>query len=303
MSGRAQGTTYTIQYYADYERVEQGAVDSLLEVIDRSMSLYREGSLINRFNNMQEGSLVLDEHMLRVVKQSFDIYKHSNGLFDITVKPLLSFWGFGAERLRHAPKTEQLDSILKFVGMDKLAMRGSMLSKKDNRLGIDLNGIAQGYSVDVLAALLEKAGVRSYMVELGGEIKTRGYKADQSTFDVAIERPEGSSASHFVLSLHNRAVTTSGNYRKVFDYNGRKIHHHINPNDGYPIQNSVASVTVIAKEAMLADGYDNVFMAMSPTAGIALANKMKDIEIYIIYNDGTGFEELFSKGFHRYIKK
>ncbi|WP_157836786.1 FAD:protein FMN transferase [Sphingobacterium deserti] len=302
LDGRAQGTTYHVHYYASQALITQKMIDSTLHVIDESMSLYKKSSLISRFNEPGKCSMAIDSHIKNVIQQSFTVNKESKGIFDITVKPLVALWGFGAAHITTFPKQATLDSVLAFVGMDKLALRGSTLCKSDPRVAIDLDGIAQGYSVDVLADLLEKHGIRNYLVELGGEIKTKGAKANKVPFEVAIERPTGAEGSRFVLQLSNRAVTTSGNYRKAYNYAGKRIHHHINPIDGYPSQNNVASVTVIAKTAMEADAYDNVFMALSATEGVTFANRRKGMEVYIIYTEGNTYKEAFSKGFSRYIK-
>ncbi len=302
IDGQGQGTSYSLQYYAGSRLITKELVDSVLAVIDRSMSLYLPQSLISRFNHADHEELVLDPHMERVVRRAMQVHRRSKGAFDITVKPLVSLWGFGAERIAKLPTQTEIDSVLQFVGMDKLRLRKNKLRKTDKRTAIDLNGIAQGYTVDVLAELLEGYGIENYLVELGGEIRSKGYKAAKQPFEIAIERPEGAQSSRFVLQLIDKSVTTSGNYRKVFGYQGKKIHHHINPKDGYPLQNNVASVTVVAPTAMDADAYDNVFMALSPEEGIAFANKLKEIEVYIIYKQDNEFKEAFSKGFSRYIK-
>ncbi|MFD1770609.1 FAD:protein FMN transferase [Sphingobacterium suaedae] len=303
IDGLAQGTTYRMSYFAPKEVVEKYEIDSILRSIDESMSLYKQTSRITQFNSSTaDEGFMMDPHMKNVVHRSIAVYRESDGLFDITVKPLVGLWGFGPERIGKAPTAEQIDSVLTFVGMKKLKLRKGKLWKTDPRVSIDLNGIAQGYSVDVLADFLEDRGVTDYIVELGGEIRTKGYKEGHQPFEVAIERPIGAERSTFMLQLTDKAVTTSGNYRRAFDFEGRKIHHHINPFDGYPLQNSVASVTVLARTAMDADAYDNVFMALSPQEGVRLADRLKNIEVYIIYKDGETFKELFSKGFSIYIK-
>lgn len=301
IDGQAQGTSYRIQYYGPNSIVSKPEIDSVLNVIDRSMSLYDNQSLISAFNKADE-SVELDDHMANVVRRSFDLNRMSNGAFDITVMPFVGLWGFGPNRIDAFPQSQTIDSILQFVGMDKLVLDGNTLIKKDKRVQVDLNGIAQGYSVDVISQFLDSRGIESYLVELGGEIKVKGYKEANVPFEIAIESPQNAKYSNVVLQLTDKAVTTSGNYRRAFDLEGRRIHHHINPHDGYPIQNNVASVTVIAPTAMDADGYDNVFMAMTPEDGVNLANKLEDIEIYIIYKDNAGFKEAFSAGFHRYVK-
>lgn len=301
IDGQAQGTSYRIQYYASKSVVSKGQIDSVLNVIDQSMSLYDDQSLISTFNLVDTG-MELDEHMAHVVKKAFDIYDISEGMFDISVMPLVNLWGFGPNRIQGFPLQHTIDSVLQFVGMDKLVLEGNRLVKKDERVQIDLNGIAQGYSVDVLAHFLNSRGVENYLVELGGEIIAKGYKDANVPFEIAIESPQGGTSAMVVLQLTDKAITTSGNYRRAFDYEGRRIHHHINPHDGYPIQNNIASVTVIAPTAMEADAYDNVFMAMPLKEGLALADRLKDIDIYVVYKENEQFKEISSAGFSRYIK-
>lgn len=301
MEGRAQGTTYHILYYHPYAAVIQKDIDSVLNVIDLSMSLYRKESLISHFNTQSEDCVEMDPHMANVVRKSLAIYQKSKGVFDVTVKPLVQLWGFGPEHINQYPHKQEIDSVLQFVGMDKLMLRGKKLCRKSKNVSIDLNGIAQGYTVDVLADFLSSKRVTNFLVELGGEIRTKGTKADRTPFQVGIERPDTENRS-LVLELKNLAVTTSGNYQKSFDMEGKKIHHHINPQTGYPVQNNIASVTVIAKTAMDADAYDNVFMALSVEKGLQLANSTKNIEVYIIYKENDLFKEAFSKGFSQYIK-
>lgn len=303
IEGAAQGTSYQLQYYAPRELIRKAEIDSVLRVIDRSMSLYEPTSLISAFNNPETLSwFEMDEHMTNVVKRSFEVHKRSGGMFDITVKPLVSLWGFGPKRPKQMPERADIDSTLQFVGMDRLELRKRKLRKRDGRISIDLNGIAQGYSVDVLAGFMERRGIENYIIELGGEIRTSGHKGGGEPFNVAIERPEGVAASPFILALRDKAVTTSGSYRRAFDFEGKKIHHHINPFDGYPLQNDIASVTVIAETAMDADAYDNVFMALTPEEGIRLADRLKGIEVYIIHRKDGTFKEVFSKGFLKFIK-
>ncbi|PVH26713.1 FAD:protein FMN transferase [Sphingobacterium corticibacter] len=302
ITGRAQGTTYQIQYLADREVVRKSSIDSVMGVIDQSMSLYQPHSLISMFNRQYHHELEIDTHMANVLREAFQVYEKSNGLFDVTVKPLVDLWGFGSEGVQLFPPQATVDSVLSFVGMEKIWLEGNQLHKRDPRTAIDLNGIAQGYTVDVLSQWLDERIIDSYLVEVGGEIRTKGLKAEGKSYEIAIERPEGAQSSSFVLQLTDLAVTTSGNYRKVAYHEGKKVHHHIDPKSGFPLQNIVVSATIIAPTAMEADAYDNVFMALSPQAGIALANRLAGIEVYIIYEGHGAFHEAYSDGFLSFVK-
>lgn len=300
LSGQAQGTTYQIKYYAQ-EEIPKQDIDSILRVIDLSMSLYKMNSAICRFNDPAVSSIVMDDHMKNVIQASQKTYKATGGYFDITVYPLVKLWGFGAEGPRQAPNRHEIDSVRSIIGMKKLRVKGNRLIKRDKHVSIDLNGIAQGYSVDVLAAYLTHRGVNHFLVELGGEIRSNGSKPN-GPFVVEIYRPEnvGRGDAHKVR-LENKAITSSGTYERQRHIDGRIVSHHMNPLTGQPLESSIVSATVIANTAMEADALDNYFMSMTPQDAIKFANKRKDIEVYIVYFEDNTFKELQSSGFNNYI--
>lgn len=301
LSGKAQGTTYHIKYYADKEEVLKSEVDSILGVIDRSMSLYDMSSTICQFNHPDTSQVVMDRHMKKVIDASMKTYKETSGYFDITVYPLVKLWGFGVGGARAAPSLREVDSVRQIIGMNKLRIKGNRLTKLEKNVSIDLNGIAQGYSVDVLAEHLKSRGVKNFLVELGGEIRSLGQKPNGS-FVVEIYRPDGISGGQVLkVRLKNNAITSSGTYERQRNIGGKMISHHMNPLTGQPLESTIVSTTVIAKTAMEADALDNYFMSMSPREAIAFANKRKGIEVYIVYFDGNTFKELQSSGFNNYI--
>lgn len=300
--GRAQGTTYTISYYAPTASITQSSIDSIFAVIDQSMSLYKKDSQISRFNDPNTDKMKLDPHMLKVMKESFRVYKDSKGLFDVTVMPLVSLWGFGPKEVVDIPDTATIRETMEHVGMDKLRLSGKTLKKNAPKVEVDLNGIAQGYTVDVLHDFLLKKKIASFIVEVGGEIRAYGTKPDQSTFKVLVQRPEQAiGGSDHILELRNKAVTTSGSYekfRKVKDY---RFSHHMDPKTGFPIKSQIISVTVVANTAMEADAYDNVFIAMKPEDAISFANSKNIIDIYLMYLEEGTVKEAQSAGFKKYL--
>ncbi len=300
--GWAQGTSYTISYYAPTASITQSSIDSIFAVIDQSMSLYKKDSQISRFNEPNTDKMKLDPHMLKVMKESFRVYKDSKGLFDVTVMPLVSLWGFGPKEVIDIPDSLTIRETMEHVGMDKLRLSGKTLKKKAPKVEVDLNGIAQGYTVDVLHDFLLKKKIASFIVEVGGEIRAYGTKPDQSTFKVLVQRPEQAiGGSDHILELRNKAVTTSGSYekfRKVKDY---RFSHHMDPKTGFPIQSQIISVTVVANTAMEADAYDNVFIAMKPEDAISFANSKNIIDIYLMYLEEGTVKEAQSAGFKKYL--
>ncbi len=301
--GEAQGTSYQVTYYHPFDRISKIKIDSIFQVIDESMSLYKADSKIIRFNQLKESSMVLDPHMKKVLKKSFKFYKESKGNFDVTVKPLVSLWGFGPEKISSFPDSALVRETLRFVGMDKLKLKGNKLIKKNPHVQLDLNGIAQGYTVDVLYEYLVEQGVKSFLIEVGGEIRTCGLKPNNEEFRVLIARPDTLSVgSNYVVGLKNKSITTSGSYEKFRTVGNYKFSHHMDPNTGYPLKSTIISATVISDLAIDADGYDNVIMAMKPMEAIAFANKKNKMDIYLIYMDGLEIKEAYSNGFKKYLR-
>jgi len=299
ITGRAQGTTYGIKYFASNEKVHKSSVDSLLLVIDKSMSTYRSESLISKFNHKMTESILMDEHMYEVLRASVKYNKLTKGYFDITIFPLLKLWGFGPEGYKKAPTAMEIDSVRQLIGMRQLKLKGQRLIKRKAGVSIDLNGIAQGYTVDQLAKLMDDHGVENYIVELGGEIRSKGRKPD-GDFIVEIQRPN-QQEPNYRIALKGMAITTSGSYEKQHYVGGKKVSHHMNPFTGAPLESYIVSATVIAPTAMTADALDNYFMYLSPEEAIRRIEKIKNVEIYLIYFENNNFKELQSSGFYNYI--
>jgi thiamine biosynthesis lipoprotein len=292
IAGTAQGTTYSIIYYAEDSTVTKSVIDSVLGSLDSSLSLYKPYSRINQFINSAKG-INIDNHLLQVVKKSIDTYNATNGLFDITVQPLVQAWGFGVTKTNTVPDATTIKNILSCVNTKLLRLKGNRLSKAKPCVKIDLNGIAQGYSVDVLAALLEKHGIKNYIVELGGEIKVKGRKQPSGEkMKIGIESPNEDAFENHplqkIIELDGGAITTSGSYRKYYESKGEKITHLVNPKTGYPHKNELISVTVYAKDAMTADAYDNALMLMGLKEALAFVEKRKDLAAYFVYMNANG---------------
>ena len=286
INGRAQGTTYTVTYYASDSLVEQRQLDSILLLIDSSMSLYKPYSAINAFNNSKRG-IIVDDHLKRVIEKSLDACERTSGLFDITVMRLVKAWGFGPDTSRSMPDSATIRRLLQCTGSAKMQLKGDSLIKTAPCIAIDLNGIAQGYSVDVLACFLEKSGIQNYLVELGGEIRIKGRKQPgNESMKIGIEAPSNDplqSGLQKVIVVEEGAITTSGNYRRYYESNGKQISHLIDPRTGFPVQNELISVTVYAADAITADAFDNALMLMGLENALAFTEKQPAIAAYFIY--------------------
>lgn len=307
VEGKAQGTYYIIKYLSDDTTSLQHAIDSLFADVDQSLSLYKPGSLITRFN--EGNSVQMDHHMQAVVTRSLQISKASNGAFDITVKPLVDAWGFGVHKpaVQKIPAADTLQHILRYVGYRYLQVRGQQLTKKKKGVEIDCNGIAQGYTSDVMGRLLEQRGITNYLVDVGGELCSRGHNQHGKVWTVGIERPAAEDNAYPVqalLALDNKAITTSGNYRRFFDQGGTRFAHSINPVTGEALHSNIISVTVIAGDAITADGFDNALILMGVERGLSFISQHPEygLEAYFIFRDEKGrIQERFSPGFEKLL--
>lgn len=290
--GEAQGTTYSITYFASKEKVRRTQIDSIFERLDESLSVYKPGSLINRFNEAERESAV-DVHLYHVVEKAQEISEKTGGAFDITVYPLVRAWGFGVDEMKNMPDSAQLRALLACVGNGNLTLTKAKLFKKNPCTKIDVNGIAQGYSVDVVANFLEANKIRDYLVEVGGEIRVKGRKyPEKEPMAIGIETPSENEFERAgiqkVIVIGDRAVTTSGSYRKFRQLATGRISHIIDPHTGFPAQTDIISATVVAKDALTADGYDNALLAMGLQNALKWLQERPDLQAYFIYKKPNG---------------
>ena len=292
LAGAAQGTTWHITYFAAYTTIRKAQIDSVLSVIDSSLSIYKPYSHIVAFNNSSTG-ITIDEHFRRVVEMSIETYRQTDGLFDITILPIVEAWGFGAKPIDSLPDSIRIRSLLTCVGSQYLKLDGYRLTKLKPCVKIDVNGIAQGYGVDVVADFLEKNGIKNYLAEIGGELRVRGKKQPAGErFKIGIEAPSDDDfVAHpmeKILIVDSGAITTSGNYRKYYESNGKRISHLMDPHTGYSIQNELISVTVYAKDGITADAYDNALMGMGLKRAMQFLEKRPDLAAFFIYHLSNG---------------
>lgn len=292
ITGQAQGTTYQVTYYATDSIVTKDQVDDILAGIDSSLSIYKPYSIISRFNNAAV-AIDMDAHMTRVVNKAIETYHQTEGIFDITVQPLVQAWGFGPQKIAQLPDSGTILALKQCVSSRFLTVQDRRLVKAKPCVKIDVNGIAQGYSVDVVAAFLEKQHISNYIVEIGGEIRLKGRRQPTNEkMRIGIEAPGEDefqlSLLQKIISLDSGAITTSGSYRKFYESNGRKVSHIIDPRTGFSTQGELISVTVYAPDAMTADAYDNAFMVMGLQKSIAFIEARKDLAAYFIYRNKQG---------------
>lgn len=300
ISGETQGTTYHIKYFDQRNRNFKVQIDSILADFDKCLSLYRKDSEIVTFNNSAETHKFRSPYFYPVLKKSKEIHLATKGAFDPTIMPLTEALGFGARRTD--PELANVDSLLQYVGFDKIRFDSKSITKTKTGVRIDMNGIAQGYSVDIISAFLSSQKIDRFMVEIGGEVVCRGTKNGGSPWVAGIENPLKPGTLFATVKLSARAMTTAGNYRNHFTKNGRVYNHIINPRTGSMEESSLLSVTVFAKDAITADGYDTAFFVMGLEATKQFLTQHSDLDAYLIYTDQNGkIDSYRTKGIQEFI--
>jgi len=298
LEGKAQGTTFHITYRDVSDRNFSGQVDSLFRRIDKSMSLWDSTSIISRINRNEPG-VVADEHLIKVYNRSREISDITSGAFDITVGPLVKTWGFSYKKGLPPPDSTRVDSLLQLIGFQKIRLENGVFLKNYPSMEIDVNAIAQGYTVDLVARFLEQQGIHDYLVEIGGEVRSAG-KNERGEFwkigiDKPLDNPEKERLLQTTLLLKNRSLATSGSYRKFVVRDGKKYSHAIDPTTGYPITHNLLSVSVLADDCASADAYATAFLVMGMDKAMQLAQK-QGLEIYCVYADEKGALQVQATG-------
>lgn len=289
VDGFTQGTTYRIVVIGRKQMELRREIDSLLKIVDNSMSLYDPQSLICRVNRNETDRI--DSLMADCIDQAALVSSQSEGLYDITIKPLTAAYGFTGDGITQQPN---VDSLLQFVGYKKIDVANGRIIKADPRTQIDLNSIAQGATSDYIANYFDSRGFTDYLIEIGGEIYTRGLNLAGKPWVVWVDRPEEGNMTpganlQVKIGLSNEGLATSGNYRKFYtDNSGRKIVHTVNPVTGEPVISNLLSATVVAKTSTLADAYGTMFMVMGLEKSIAFLEQHDEIAAYLVYSDENG---------------
>jgi thiamine biosynthesis lipoprotein len=294
-SGPVFGTDYNIQYYSETGTNYQVQFDSLFAVINQSLSTYIPTSDISKWNRNEP--VVVDMHFMTVFNASKKIYKETKGVFDPTIGNVVNAWNFGPDENKFLTDSTTIQNLMLNVGFDKVIKTPSGFIKPDQAY-LDFNAIAKGYGIDVISDFLESKGVRNYLVDIGGDMRTAGSNQEsEKMWRVGIEDPSFNSSKSYskVISLSNKGMATSGTYRKFkVDENGNRYAHIIDTKTGYPAKSNILSVSVIAPNAMLADGYATAFQAMGIEATTAFLNTHAELQVYFIYLDDSGILQTLS---------
>lgn len=305
LAGEALGTSFQIRYYSDEPFLLEQGLDPIFDRVNQSMSTYREDSDISRLN--RGDSVKVDSLFQKVFQLSQQVYVESGGSFDPTVGTLVNYYGFGPETGSVTVDTTEVDSLMQFVGLNKVRIESDgVVLKTDSRIYLDFNAIAKGYTIDLIGHYLDQQGVNNYLVELGGELLARGENLNKTApWTVGVDDPrqeEGERTLIGALQLHNRAMATSGNYRKnrLDPVTGKMFVHTIDPLTGYARKSDVLSASVLAANCALADAYATAFMAMGLERTKEVLPELENVDAFLIYAKENGESgEFMTEGFEK----
>ncbi len=303
LSGETQGTYYAVTYYNSDGEIYQTDIEALLKDFDMTASMWVENSIISKINRNEQ--VLINDDFRILFEMSKDVYKKSNEAFDPTVGPLVNAWGFGfTDRM----KVDQhvVDSLLPLIGFEKVKLENNTMVKENPGIQFDFNAIAQGYSVDLVAKLLEEKGIENYLIDIGGEVLGKGSKPKNEPWKVGIEKPSDNASYgqelKAIVILNDKALATSGNYRKFYEEDGIRYSHTIDPKTGYPVQHSLLSVSVLANDCGRADAFATACMVSGLEKSKDLINTIPELEAYFIYSEKNGnLKTYFTQGFEKFI--
>ena len=298
ISGETMGSTYSVKYLSgdDLEIKNKKIIEDILTDINQQMSHYIADSEISLFNSLNDTIWFdISEEFAYVVSSSYKYHNISNGLYDITIMPLVNLWGFGPEDFSNPPNQVAIDSVLNFIGQDLIEISKNKIRKKDPRVQIDLSSIAKGYAVD---KILEYLNYEDIMVEIGGEVRVR---SKNKFWKIGINAPSIENFNNdieHIVTLDNSSLATSGNYRNFYIDENNFYHHEISPLSGYPIKSNLGSISVLtATSCMEADGLSTALYMMDMNEITNFFNNSDFEGLMIIANEDNSFDKLFSENF------
>ncbi|MBF0451736.1 MAG: FAD:protein FMN transferase [Candidatus Magnetomorum sp.] len=310
LTGKTMGTIYHIKYHAgvlfDHQALRT-AIEEKLKMINQSMSTFDPTSEISVFNktSQTQKAMSISDEFYQVLMQANALYQMTEGSWDGTVKPLVNLWGFGhTSHPKEKPTRQDIQKCLESVGFHHISITDHVIEKKHPDVQLNLASIAKGFGVDIVATVLDHFAVRQYLVEIGGEVFARGNKINGDPWRVGINRPKLQSALddvYYALPLKDKAIATSGDYRNYFLEGNTRYSHVIDPKTGYPVNNGVVSVSVIANNCTFADGLATALMVMDVKKALILVNQLPDTECFLIKENQSkdGFDHYYSEGFPR----
>lgn len=315
VSGTTMGTLYRIKILTpevsqqELSQISKAVIDAL-DRINHQMNHYDPESEISRFNALGAGErFPIRQEFQEVLQLSFDLHESTEGAFDVTLGTLVDLWGFGPlGRQRISPPTSlEVQAALRTVGQDQLALdRQGRISKSHPELKLNLSAIAKGYAVDQIAKTLKGIGYENFMVEIGGEVFASGTTFGEASWTIGIRQPDPKATSENTyykkVLLNDQALATSGYYENYFEFNGRRYMHILDPHTGEPVSFSIASVSIIAPTAAMADASATAVTVLGADDGLTWVESQPKLEVlFILLKEDGSFQEMASSGFSRYV--
>lgn len=308
LQGSTMGTIWSVKIAARQLPIAQTTLQrqlqSELDLIESLMSTYQADSQLQHFNNMQAACYKVSAHTLNVAAMAIEVGKQSKGAFDVTLAPLIKLWGFDAAPQQQTPTQQQIDAALAQTGMDKIYLRQGKLCKTNSAVSVNFSAIAKGYAVDVLADLLKAQQIDNFLIEVGGELYASGQKSPRQKWKIGIEAPIATKRAvfeHKILELTNKGIATSGDYRNFYSANNKRYAHTISSKTGYPVENNLASVTVVANTAISADAHATAIMAIGAENGLKYADD-NNLAVLMIMRGAAGFSQVQNQAFETYLQ-
>jgi len=298
LHGLAFGTSFNISVNDAKNEVEERSVDSLIHLMNRSLSTYIPNSDISKINS-GDSSITVDVLFEEVFLKAKRVYQETGGAFDPTIGILVNAWGFGPGKSLNSMNGSTIDSLMNFVGFDQVELKNHKVIKRHPSIYLDFNASAKGFGVDLIGRYFESLGISDYMVEIGGEIRARGNNSRGMPWKIAIEEPnfDGSRSFQTIVELNNESIATSGNYRKflIDSVTGEKYAHTIETKTGYPSRSNLLSASVIAaSDCADVDAYATAFMAMGYNKSVSFLENHPNLKVFFIYSDKDGSIHTFS---------
>ena len=303
LQGLAQGSYYAITYYDSLNRNFQTEIDSIFDLVDKSVSLWNDSSIISKVNRnepVELNQIFIDN--FNIAQQASAL---SDGYFDATISPLVAAWGFSYKN-GDSITPQLVDSLKQLVNYKAVHIENGKLIKDIPNITLDFNAIAQGYTSDMIAKFLSSKGIHDFLVDTGGEIMAQGCKPDGAAWIVGIEKPAANWDSERNvqerLYLRDKGLVTSGSTRKYVERNGKRYSHCIDPKTGYPVEHNVLSATVIAENSVWADALASICMVMGLEKSLPIIESLEGVEAYYISSNSQGELEIFAtEGFRDLI--
>jgi len=302
--GMVFGTYYSIKYESPNGEDLQQEITKELDKYTQIFSHYEKESTISKVN--QNKKVRLEPEFITCFNRAMEVSEITNGAFDITAGPLISAWGFGPED-KQKMTPEIVNALKALTGYKKIKLENGKIVKEIPEMTLNMSAIAKGYTCDLIGEFLAKKGCENYLVDIGGEVVTKGKNEKGRIWSIGIQEPLEDPLRqeiHVALKLPDRAMATSGNYLNFYEEDGKKFAHTIDPISGYPVQHSLLSATVLANDCMTADAFATAFMVLGKDLSIEIARQVPGLEIYFIYTDENGKNQVYSsEGFEEFLIK